>query len=165
MIHHHYLGPRMGLYLWKLELSVVWIHLFDLFSGGCSQNLNDLHQLVYSTVSRKDRLTQHQLCNTKLVRARSYKIRGLTSKDTTRGPNINVGGVVGGPKYQLRSSGRQKYYFCVKYVYRIFLNSLDIIDINHCQSSVTWSAVHDIYLMNVSHKWLQDITMMTSTNL
>ena len=84
MVWDSYLGPGVRLDLGKLELCVVRIHLLDLFPGGGAQDLDDLHQLVHSAVPGEDGLTQHEL-----------------SKDAARGPDVNVGGVVRGPKYQL----------------------------------------------------------------
>ena len=74
----------MRLDLGELELCVVRIHLLDLFPGGGAQDLDDLHQLVHPAVPGKDGLPQHQL-----------------GEDAARGPDVNVGGVVRGPKYQL----------------------------------------------------------------
>ena len=54
--------PWVCLDLWELELSVVGVHLSDLLLGGGAEDLDDLHQLVHTTVSREDWLTQQQLC-------------------------------------------------------------------------------------------------------
>ena len=74
----------MGLDLGKLELCVVWIHLLYLLPGGSPEDLDDLHQLVHPAVPGEDGLPQHQL-----------------GKDAARRPDVDVGGVVCGPKYQL----------------------------------------------------------------
>ena len=49
-----YLIPRVWLDLWKFKFCVVWIHFLYLLSCGCSQNFDDLNQLVHSTISRED---------------------------------------------------------------------------------------------------------------
>ena len=49
-----YLIPRVWFDLGEFEFSVVRVHLLDLFSGGRAQHLDDLHQLIYTTVSRED---------------------------------------------------------------------------------------------------------------
>ena len=54
-----YLGPRMGFDLRELELCVIWVHLLDLLSGGGAQHLDNLHQLVHPTISRKYWLAEH----------------------------------------------------------------------------------------------------------
>ena len=86
MVWDSYLGPGVRLDLGKLELCVVWIHLLDLFPGGRPQDLDDLHQLVHPAVPGEDGLAQHQL-----------------REDAARRPDVNVGGVVRGPEYQLWS--------------------------------------------------------------
>ena len=53
-----YLGPRVRFYLRELEFRVVGIHLAYLFPGWSPKNLDDLDQLIYSTVSREDGLRQ-----------------------------------------------------------------------------------------------------------
>ena len=54
--------PWVCLDLWELELSVVGVHLSDLLLGGGAKDLDDLYQLVHTTVSQEDWLTQQQLC-------------------------------------------------------------------------------------------------------
>ena len=53
--------PWVCLYLWELKLGVVGVHLSDLLLGGGAEDLDDLHQLVHTTVSWEDWLTQQQL--------------------------------------------------------------------------------------------------------
>jgi len=48
----------MCLDLRKLELLVVGVHLTDLISGWSAKDLNDLHELIHPTVTRKDWLTK-----------------------------------------------------------------------------------------------------------
>ena len=96
----------MGLDLGKLELCVVWIHLLYLLPGGSPEDLDDLHQLVHPAVPGEDWLAQHQL-----------------REDASRRPDVNVGGVVRGPEYQLRSPGK---YFVLNSSRRIFFNSQQI---------------------------------------
>lgn len=61
----------MGLNLRKLVLHIVGVHRLDLLPRRCAQNLDDLHQLVDPTLSREQRLTEHQFRH-----------------DTTRGPYV-----------------------------------------------------------------------------
>ena len=49
--------PWVCLYLWELKLSVVGVHLSDLLLGGGAEDLDDLYQLVHTTVSWEDQLT------------------------------------------------------------------------------------------------------------
>ena len=49
----------MGFDLRELELCVIWVHLLDLLSGGGAQHLDNLHQLVHPTISRKYWLAEH----------------------------------------------------------------------------------------------------------
>ena len=53
-----YLIPGVGLDLRELELSVVGVHLSYLLLGGRPEDLDDLHQLVDSTVTWEDGLAQ-----------------------------------------------------------------------------------------------------------
>ena len=80
------LWPRVSLDLRELELCVVRIHLLDLLPRRSSKNLDDLHQLVHPAVPGEDGLAQHEL-----------------REDAARRPDVNVGGVVRGPEYQLWS--------------------------------------------------------------
>ena len=57
-----HLMPWVCLDLWELKLGVVGIHLSDLLLGGGAEDLDDLYQLVHTTVSWEDWLTQQQLC-------------------------------------------------------------------------------------------------------
>ena len=50
----------MGFHLWKFEISVVRVHLFDLLSGWGAEDFDDLDQLIDTAVARKDGLTEHQ---------------------------------------------------------------------------------------------------------
>lgn len=59
---NNHLIPGMSLDLGELELRVVGVHLSDLFLGGCPQDLDDLDQLIHSTVPWEDGLTQQELC-------------------------------------------------------------------------------------------------------
>lgn len=52
-----YLLPGVRLDLRKLELSVVGVHLTYLLTSRGAQHLDDLHQLVYTWISREDGLT------------------------------------------------------------------------------------------------------------
>ena len=45
------LAPGVGCDLGELELGVVGVHAVDLFPGGGTQDLDDLHQLVHSTLT------------------------------------------------------------------------------------------------------------------
>ena len=51
----------MRLYLRKLKLRVAWIHCFDLLALRCTQNLDNFHQLIHTTLARKQRLAEKQL--------------------------------------------------------------------------------------------------------
>lgn len=62
MIGKTYLTPWMGLNLWKFELCVIGVHLSYLLLCGCTKNLDDLNQLIHTTVSWEDWLTKQQLC-------------------------------------------------------------------------------------------------------
>jgi hypothetical protein len=61
----------MRLDLRELVLHVVGVHRLDLLARRCTEHLDDLHQLVDATLTREQRLAQHQLCH-----------------DTSRRPNI-----------------------------------------------------------------------------
>lgn len=63
------------------------VHGLDLLPCRSTQHLDDLHKLVDTRLSREKRLTQHQL-----------------SHYTTSRPDVNVGGVVGSSKDELRCS-------------------------------------------------------------
>jgi hypothetical protein len=56
-----YLVLRVRLDLRKLELRVVRIHALDLFARRRPQHIDDLHQLIDSTLSGEQRLFQKQL--------------------------------------------------------------------------------------------------------
>lgn len=43
------------------EFRVVGIHFSNLLPRGCPQNLDNLHQLIHTRITRKYRLTQEQL--------------------------------------------------------------------------------------------------------
>jgi len=49
--------------LGELMLHIIRIHGLDLLPRRCSQNLDNLHQLVDATLTREQWLTQHQLCH------------------------------------------------------------------------------------------------------
>lgn len=65
----------------------VRVHGPDLFPGGSTENLDDLHQLIDTRLSREERLAKHQL-----------------GHHTTRRPNIDVGSVVCSAKDELRGT-------------------------------------------------------------
>lgn len=77
----------MWLDLRELVLHVVWVHRTNLVAGWGTENLDNLHQLVDSRLAREERLSQHQL-----------------GHNTSRGPNIDLGSVVGSSEDQLRRS-------------------------------------------------------------
>lgn len=56
-----YLVEWMRLDLRKLVLHVVWVHGPDLIPRWSTQNLDDLHELIDSGLSREQRLSEHQL--------------------------------------------------------------------------------------------------------
>eukprot|EP00983_Pelagomonas_calceolata_P094075 1157845-Pelagomonas_calceolata.AAC.3 len=58
-----HLRPGVSLDLGELEFSVVGVHGVNLLAGGRAQHLNDLHQLVHTTLAREQRLPQQQLCH------------------------------------------------------------------------------------------------------
>lgn len=51
----------MGFDLRKLVLHVVGIHRLDLLPGRCAKNLDNLHQLIDTALTREQWLAQHQL--------------------------------------------------------------------------------------------------------
>lgn len=51
----------MWLDLWEPMFHVVRVHGPNLLTGGSTQNLDDLHKLVDSRLSREERLPQHEL--------------------------------------------------------------------------------------------------------
>lgn len=53
----------MGLDLRKLVFHVIRVHRLDLFSGRCTKDLDNFHQLVDTALAREERLPQHQLCH------------------------------------------------------------------------------------------------------
>lgn len=53
-----YLLPRVSFDLRKLELGVIRIHFANLFSGWCTQDFDNLHQLINARVTRKYGLTK-----------------------------------------------------------------------------------------------------------
>jgi len=55
-LHADYLVPWVSFNLRELELRVVWVHALDLFPCWSTQNLDNLNELVNSTLSRKQRL-------------------------------------------------------------------------------------------------------------
>jgi hypothetical protein len=79
--------PRMRADLGKLELGVVRIHSSNLLAGWCSQHLDDLNQLVNSTLPWEEWLAEKHL-----------------RRHTPRAPNINRGGIFCSTKYQLRGT-------------------------------------------------------------
>jgi hypothetical protein len=82
-----YLWERMGFDLGEFVLHIVWIHCFDLFSCRGPEDLDDFDQLIDATLTRKERLPEHELRH-----------------DTPGGPYIDVGHIVGGPKDELRGA-------------------------------------------------------------
>lgn len=79
------LSPLTCLDLGEFELSVVGVHGADFFSGGCSEDLDDLNQLVNTGITRKERLAKQQL-----------------GPHTALRPNINCRGIIRTPEDQLR---------------------------------------------------------------
>lgn len=57
------LAKRVGLDLGKFVFHVVGVHGPDLLACRCTQNLDDLNQLVDSGFAREKWLSQHQLCH------------------------------------------------------------------------------------------------------
>lgn len=51
----------MGFDLRELVFHVVGVHRLDLFSGRCTKNLDNFHQLVDTTLTGEQWLPQHQL--------------------------------------------------------------------------------------------------------
>ena len=56
-----YLVERVRLDLGEFVLHVVGIHRLDLLPRRCAEDFDDLHQLVYATFAREERLSQHEL--------------------------------------------------------------------------------------------------------
>ena len=56
-----YFRERMGFDLWEFVLHIIRVHGLDLLPRRCPQNLDDLHQLVDTTLTREQGLAQHQL--------------------------------------------------------------------------------------------------------
>jgi hypothetical protein len=56
-----YFRERMGFDLWEFMLHIIRVHGLDLLPRRCSQNLDNLHQLVDAALAREQGLTQHQL--------------------------------------------------------------------------------------------------------
>jgi len=54
---HLYPRPWMSFDLWKLELLIVGVHLSDLLSCRCTEDFDDLYQLIHATVSWEDWFT------------------------------------------------------------------------------------------------------------
>ncbi len=52
----------MCLDLGELEFAVLRVHATDLIVGRRAQHLDDLNELIHSTVAGEDGLTQQQLC-------------------------------------------------------------------------------------------------------
>ena len=75
-------GVRLNLR--ELVLHVVRVHGLDLLPGGRAQDLDDLDELVDAALAREERLAEHKLRH-----------------DTARGPDVDVGGVVGGAEDEL----------------------------------------------------------------
>lgn len=70
--------------LWKLVLHVVGVHGADLIPGWSAKHLDNFDKLINSGLSREQRLSEHKL-----------------SHHTTSGPDIDLGGVVGGAEDKL----------------------------------------------------------------
>ena len=82
---------------------VVWVHGFDLLARWCAKYFDDLNQLVNPTLSREQRLTQHQLRHH--TPGRPNVCQNNTSVETSESPTrvpTNVSCVVSGSKYELR---------------------------------------------------------------
>eukprot|EP01018_Ginkgo_biloba_P009522 Gb_01804 [translate_table: standard] len=47
------LVPGMSLDLWKFELSIIRIHAFDFLACWSAKDLDNLHKLIHSTLTRK----------------------------------------------------------------------------------------------------------------
>lgn len=56
-----YLLPRMRLNLWEFEFGIVGVHLANLIARRCTEDLDDLDQLIYTAVAREYRLAEQQL--------------------------------------------------------------------------------------------------------
>lgn len=54
---------RVRLNLRELVLHVVGVHSTDLLPSRRSQNLDNLHELIYTRLAREQRLAEHQLCH------------------------------------------------------------------------------------------------------
>ena len=57
------LAEGVRLDLGELVFHVVRIHGSDLFPSWCSQNLDDLHQLIDARLAREQRLPEHEFCH------------------------------------------------------------------------------------------------------
>ena len=77
----------MSFYHWKFEFSIVWVHVFNLFARGRSEDLDDLDELIDARISRENWLAQEQL-----------------GKDASRGPDVDLASVICSTKDQLRSA-------------------------------------------------------------
>jgi hypothetical protein len=53
--------PWVRFYHWKFELSIVWIHVFNLLARGRSEDLDYLDELVDAGIAGKYRLAEKEL--------------------------------------------------------------------------------------------------------
>lgn len=67
-----YLAEGMRLDLRELVLHVVGVHGADLITGGCSQDLDDLYQLVNARLAWEKRLSEHKLSHDATCRPDIY---------------------------------------------------------------------------------------------
>ena len=76
--------PLAGLDLGELELGVVGVHGADLLPSGGAEDLDDLDELIDAGIAGEERLAEKEL-----------------GPDTSLGPNVNGGRVVGAAKDEL----------------------------------------------------------------
>ena len=62
----------MGFDLWKLVLHVVRVHRLDLLARRCTEDLDNLDQLVNATLAGEQGLAKHQLCHDASCRPNIY---------------------------------------------------------------------------------------------
>ena len=86
-------------------LHVIRVHGTNLLPSGRSQDLDDLDKLVDTRLSRKQRLTEHELCHDAAGRPDIWpNISASTSDDPPGRKLTDLGGVICGTENQLRSS-------------------------------------------------------------
>ncbi|KAI3487957.1 hypothetical protein L1887_48040 [Cichorium endivia] len=81
------LGEGMRSDLGELVLHVVGVHGLDLLARGRAEHLDDLDELIDAALAGEERLPLHEL-----------------GHDAACGPDVDVGGVIGGAKDELGSS-------------------------------------------------------------